>query len=326
MKAIHLERYGSADCLKLEDTECPSQGDDEVLIEVQAASVNDWDWGIVQGSPFYIRLLCGLFRPKKINILGVDVAGYVKSVGPCVKALKPGDRVYGDLSECGFGAFAEYVCAPEKALTQIPPEMSFQEAAALPHASMLAIQALFDVGKLKPDHKLLINGAGGGVGTLAVQIAKSTGVTNITGVDHHSKFEMMKSIGYDRCIDYEKVDFTTMNETYDLIIDTRTNRPVYKYQRTLKPDGIYATVGANSFELFQLLLLAPILNSLSSRKLKIVALKTNKDMQAINDLYKKDQIKPVLDNNYPLGQTSEAVRHFGSGQHKGKIIIDIQKK
>ena len=206
MKAIVLHKYGSPDVLKLEEVQKPTPKDNEVLVKIQAASVNDWDWGLIRGKPFYIRLLCGLLKPK-INIPGVDIAGQVEVVGKNVKKFQPGDEVYGDLSESGFGAFAEYVCARENALILKPASMSFKEAAAIPHAAMLAVQGLVDKGQIQQGHKLLINGAGGGVGTFGVQIAKLSGV-EVTGVDSSGKLNMMRSMGFDRVIDYTQEDFT----------------------------------------------------------------------------------------------------------------------
>lgn len=221
MKAIVCHKYGSPDDLELEEVQEPTPRDDEVLIKVKAASVNDWDWCLVRGAPFYIRLLCGFFKPK-VRIPGVDIAGQVVETGKDVSQFQPGDEVYGDLSENGFGGFAEYVCAPVGALALKPENMTYIEAAAIPHAAMLAVQGLRDLGKIQPGQKLLINGAGGGVGTLGVQIAKAIGVEHVTGVDSSNKLDMMRLVGFDHTIDYKQDDFTKNEQPYDLILDPKT--------------------------------------------------------------------------------------------------------
>ncbi|WP_299492419.1 NAD(P)-dependent alcohol dehydrogenase [Acaryochloris sp. IP29b_bin.137] len=247
MKAIVLTQYGSPDDLKLKDIEKPTPSDGEVLVKIHATSINDWDWCLVRGTPFYIRLLCGWRKPN-IQIPGAEVAGRIDAVGPNVTQFQPGDAVYGDISECGFGGFAEYVCVPETALALMPESMTFTEAAAIPHAGMLAVQGL--IGHLQPSQKLLINGAGGGVGTLGVQIANTIGVKDVTGVDLASKFALMRSVGFTHTIDYTQTNFTEGQERYDVILDTKTNRSPFKYLPVLNPGGIYVTVGGLTPRLF----------------------------------------------------------------------------
>ncbi|MEM6403848.1 MAG: NAD(P)-dependent alcohol dehydrogenase [Cyanobacteria bacterium P01_D01_bin.116] len=220
MKAIILTKYGSSDVLKLRDTEKPKPKEGEVLVKIHATSINDWDWCLMKGKPFYIRLLCGLFKPK-IQIPGVEIAGQIEEVGKNVTKFQSGNVVYGDISECGFGGFAEYVCVPENVLALKSESMTFNEAAAIPHAAMLAIQGLCDEGQIQPGQKVLINGAGGGVGTLGVQIAQSIGVVDVTGVDSSDKFAMMRSIGFVQTIDYTQEDFTQNKQRYDLILIRR---------------------------------------------------------------------------------------------------------
>lgn len=322
MKAIVFTEYGPPDVvLKLKDVEKPVPKDDEVLIRVHAASVNDWDWNLVRGKPLYIQLFCGLFKPK-INIPGVDIAGEVEAIGENVKRLKPGDKVYGDISECGFGGFAEYVCVHEKALALKPESMSFEQAAAIPHAAMLAVQGLHDKGDIRSGQKILFNGAGGGVGTLGVQIAKSIGA-DITGVDSSEKLEMMRSVGFDHTIDYEKEDFTKTGKHYDLILDTKTNRSVFDYIRVLSPKGTYVTVGGTTARLLEVFILGWIINKLGNKKIRIVALKPNKDLDYINELFKAGKIKPLIDGPYELSEVPAAIEYFGSGNHKGKVIITV---
>lgn len=216
MKAIVCHQYGSPDVLQLEEVEKPTPGDEEVLVKVHAASANAGDWHLLRADPWMIRLMFGLRKPK-FKILGMDVAGRVESVGKNVKQFQPGDEVFGDLSECGFGAFAEFVCARENALVRKPVNLSFEEAAAIPAASTTALQGLRNKGKIQSGQKVLINGASGGVGTFAVQIAKSFGA-EVTGVCSTSKMEMVRSIGADHAIDYTQENFTKNGPCYDLIL------------------------------------------------------------------------------------------------------------
>ena len=323
MKAIVLTKYGSSDDLQLQEVEKPTPKENEVSIEVKAASVNDWDWCLVRGKPFYIRLLWGLLKPK-VQIPGVDIAGEVVAIGKNVSQLKPGDRVYGDLSENGFGGFAEYVCAPVTTLALMPKNMSYIDAAAIPHAAMLAVQGLRDLGKIQPGQKLLINGAGGGVGTLGVQIAKAIGVENITGVDSSNKLDMMRSLGFDRTIDYRQEDFTENEQDYDLILDPKTNRSIFKYLRVLKPHGTYVTVGGETPRLLQALFLSPIIRFFFKKNVLILALKPNKDLDYVKELFEAGQIKPVIKAYYKLSEVPEAIQHFGEGNHQGKVIITLE--
>lgn len=324
MKALSLARYGSPDALRLEDVETPTPKDGEVLIRVRAASVNDWDWCLVRGSPFYMRLLCGFFVPR-IRIPGTDIAGVVAAVGPKAVRFKPGDAVYGDLSESGFGGFAEYVCARESALALKPPGLSFAEAAALPHAANLAAQGLRDVGNLQPGQSLLINGAGGGVGTLALQIAKSLGASRVDGVDSGPKLERLRALGFDSVLDYAQTDFTRSGERYDLILDPKTNRSPFAYLRALTPQGRYATVGGATTRLLQAFLLGPIIARFTSKRIRILALKPNKDLAYISQLCEAGQLRPAIDSVHPLRDAAKAIARFGSGAHLGKVVVEIGK-
>ena len=322
MKAIVLTKYGSSDVLQLKEVEKPTPQDDEVLIKVHATSVNDWDWCLMRGKPFYIRLLCGLLKPK-IRIPGAEIAGEVETVGSKVTKFKPGDAVYGDISESGFGGFAEYVCVPENALALKPDSMTFVEAAAIPHAAMLALQGLRDEGKIQPEQKVLINGAGGGVGTLGVQIAKSMGSVEVTGVDHSSKLAMMHSIGFVHTIDYTQEDFTQSKQCYDLILDTKTNRSIFKYLRVLNPQGTYVTVGGSTARLLQAFFLGSIIGIFSQKKVFVVNLKPNQDLNHMNELFEAGKVKPVIDGPYKLSEVPEAIQYFGEGKHKGKVVIAL---
>ena len=322
MKAIVLTKYGESDVLQLQEVKKPTPSDDEVLVKVHATSVNDWDWCLMRGTPFYIRLLCGFFKPK-IHIPGAEIAGIVEVVGENVTKFQPGDAVYGDISECGFGGFAEYVCVPENALAMKPESMTFVEATAIPHAAMLAVQGLYDEGQIQPGQKLLINGAGGGVGTLGVQIAKSMGVVEITGVDSSSKLDMMRSIGCVQTIDYTQEDFTQNKQCYDLILDTKTNRSIFKYMGVLNPHGTYVTVGGSTLRLFQALFLGPIIRLFSKKRVRLVNLKPNKDLDYMNELFEAGKVKPLIDGLYKLSEVPQAIQYFGLGKHKGKVVIAI---
>src|SRR5258706_5432578 len=271
MKAIVYTKYGGPEVLHINEIEKPYPKHDEVLVKVYAVSINDWDWGLLHGD-LINRLLYGLLKPKK-KILGSDIAGRIEAVGKNVKQFQPGNEVFGDLSG-HWGGMAEYVCARENALALKPTSMSFEEAAAIPQAAMLAVQGLIDKGQIKTGQKLLINGAGGGVGRFAVQIAKLYGV-EVTGVDSSGKLEMMRSIGFDHVIDYTQEDFTKNGKCYDLILDVKTNRSMFDYTRALCRNGVYVTVGGSIGRLFQALL-GSWIPMFSKKHIRIVALKPNK--------------------------------------------------
>jgi len=322
MKAIVYTEYGTPEVLKLIEIDKPIPKPDEVLIKVYAVSLNDWDYGLLQGDPIN-RLLNGLLNPK-IKILGSDIAGRVESVGKDVKNFRPGDEVFGDLSG-RWGGFAEYVCAPENALALKSAKMTFEEAAAIPQAAMLAVQGLIDVGKIRSGQKLLINGAGGGVGTFGLQLARLFDV-EVTGVDSAGKLEMLRAMGFDHVIDYTQHDFTRNGQQYDLILDAKTNRSMFDYTRALRPDGMYVTVGGSIPRLLQALILGPFISMISSKKIRIVALKANKDLAYMNELFEAGKIRPLIDGSYPLEESPAAFRRFGEGVHKGKIVITIDHK
>jgi NADPH:quinone reductase-like Zn-dependent oxidoreductase len=321
MKAVVMARYGTPDVLELRDVAKPTPKAGEVLVRVHAASVNDWDWGMLRGTSFLIRLLNGLFTPK-VRIIGCDIAGRVDAVGGDVKALQPGDEVYGDLSMSGFGAFAEYACAPEAGLARKPARMTFEQAAAIPQAGMLAVQGLIDVGRIQSGQKLLLNGAGGGVGTFALQMAKLYDV-EVTVVDKPGKLDMLRAMGADHVIDYLKEDFTKGGKGYDLILDVKTNRSPFAYSRALNPNGTYVTVGGSIPRLLEALVLSPLISRLYDKHVRMVGLKQNKDLGYMNELFEAGKLVPVIERRYKLADVPEAFRLFGSGDHKGKIIITM---
>ena len=321
MKAVVLTKYGPPEALQLKEVPKPAPGDHEVLIRVRATTVNDWDWCFTRGKPRVYRLLFGLFRPR-VEILGAEVAGQVEAMGNNVTQFQPGDDVYGDISEAGFGGFAEYVCVHQDALGCKPPSMTFEQAAALPHAAMLALQGLVDVGQIQQGESVLINGAGGGVGTIGVQIAKQYGA-EVTGVDSALKLDTLRSVGFDHVLDYRREDFTRSGQRYDLILDTKTNRSVFKYLGALKPGGRYVTVGGNTLRLLQVLCMGPLIARVSGKRVRLVALKPNKDLGYVNDLFETNGLECVLDGPYPLSDVPQAVRRFGEAKHVGKVVITL---
>ncbi len=322
MKAIVYERYGPPDVLQLKEVEKPTPKDNEVLIKVHAASVNSWDWELLRGKPFVNRLLFGLLKPK-IKILGVDIAGRVEAVGRNVKQFQPGDEVFGDISGCGWGGFAEYVCARENALVLKPASMTFELAAAIPQTAVMALQGLRDKGQIQPGQKVLINGAGGGVGTFAVQIAKSFGA-EVTGVDSTRKLDMVRSIGADQVIDYTKEDFTKSGQRYDLILDVAAYHSIFDYKRALSPKGIYIMIGGSSARIFQVMFLGPWISMTGSKKLGILAHKPNKGLDFMKELFEAGKVVPVIDRRYPLSEVPEAIRYLEKGHAQGKVVITLE--
>ena len=322
MKAVVFTKYGSPDVLELKDVEKPTPKANEVLVKVHAASINDWDFGALQGADFVNRLIFGLLAPKK-QILGSDIAGRVEAVGKDISRFRPGDDVFGDLSGA-WGGFAEYVCAREDQLALKAPSTTFEQAAAIPQAGMLALQGLRDVGRLQPGQRLLINGAGGGVGTFAIQLAKLYGA-EVTGVDSPAKLDLLRSLGAEHVVDYTQEDFTRTGQRYDLILDVKTSRSVLDCARALRPNGAYVTVGGSMARLFQALLLGPWIWMTKRKSIRIVALKPNKGLAYMKELVEARQVVPVIDGPYTLSEVPEAFRHFGDGRHKGKVVITLEQ-
>ncbi len=321
MKAIVYTKYGPPDVLELKEVAKPAPKDNEVLVKVHAASINDWDWGLLRGTPFVNRLLFGLLKPK-IKTIGCDIAGRVEEVGRNVKQFSPGDDVFGDLSGCGFGGFAEYVCARENAFVLKPASMTFEEVAAVPQAAVLALQGLRDKGQIQPGQKVLINGAGGGAGTFAVQIAKSFGA-EVTGVDSTRKLDIMRSIGADHVIDYTQEDFTKNGQRYDWILDFAAHHSIFDYKRALSPKGIYVMVGGSGSSFSQAMFLGPLISMTTSKKMGVLMHKPNKDLAFMKELFEAGKVKPVIDKRYPLSEVPEALRYFGEGHARGKVVITL---
>ncbi len=322
MQAIVCEKYGSPDVLELKEVAKPVPKDDEVLVKVRAASVNAADWHFLRGSPMFMRLVSGLFKPK-VKILGGDIAGQVEAVGASVKQFQPGDAVFGDISDCGWGGFAEYVSPKEKALVLKPTNVTYKEAAAIPFAGVTALQGLRDNGNITAGQKVLINGASGGVGTFAVQIANSFG-SEVTAVCSSGNLDMARSIGADHVIDYSKEDFTRKNQRYELIMGVNGFHPISAYKRTLSPKGIYVMAGGTGAQIFQGLFLGPILSMTGGKKLRnFVARPKQDDLTFIKELVETGRIKPVIDKTYPLPEVPDAIAYVEAGHARGKVVINI---
>jgi NADPH:quinone reductase-like Zn-dependent oxidoreductase len=323
MKAIVFTKYGSPENLELKESPDPVPKDNEVLIRVRASSVNSWDWEFLNGVPFINRLMFGLLKPKPgKQILGADIAGTVEVVGQNVTRFKPGDEVFGDLWD-NWGGFAEYACAPESALELKPANASFEEAAAVPQAGVLALQGLRKGGELNSGRSVLINGAGGGVGTFAIQLAKLSNI-EVTAVDAAHKLDIIRSVGADHVIDFAQQDFTKSGDQYDLIVDCQNFRSMFDNKRALKPGGTYAMIGGSIprvYQLWMINLLAPLTRD--NRRLCLVAEGPNKGLADLKQLMESGKLVPVIDRTYPLSEVPEALSYFGRGQHKGKIAISI---
>lgn len=324
MKACVLTEYGSPDFFKLKEIDKPTPKDNEVLVKVHAVSINSWDWEIMMATPFVNRLMVGLLKPTRIKILGCDIAGRIDTVGKNVKQFQVGDEVFGDLSSCGWGGFAEYVCAPEKALALKPVTMTFEQAAAVPQAGLLALQGL-GKGKIESAHKVLINGAGGGVGSFAIQIAKSFGA-EVTGVDSTEKLDTMRSIGADHVIDYTQEDFTRNGQHYDLILDVQAHHSFFDYKHALSSEGIFVMVGGTSALVNRILLLGSLISIFGSKKMGLLLHKANKEMASMKELLEAGKVVPVIDRYYPLSEVAEAMRYFGEGLTRGKLVITMGDK
>ncbi len=320
MKAIIYEKYGPPDVLQLKEVDKPVPEDNEVLVKVYAASANPLDWHFMRATPFVMRFVSGLRKPKN-KILGADIAGQVEAVGKNVKQFQAGDEVYGDISR---GGFAEYVCVTEDKLALKPANVSFNTAAAVPIAGLTALQCLRDQGQVRQGQKVLINGASGGVGTFAVQIAKSFGA-EVTGVCSTRNIDMVRSIGADHVIDYTSEDFTQNGQLYDLILDNVGNRSFSDIKRILGPNGIFLLNGYSPALMLRLLLHSAISKTSGQIMRNSSVQKVNQsDLEFLKELLESGRIKPVIDRCYPLSQTAEAIRYLEEGHARGKVIITLE--
>jgi NADPH:quinone reductase-like Zn-dependent oxidoreductase len=320
MKAIVYTEYGPPDVLQLKEVATPVPTDDEVLIKIHAVSINGSDREGLIGKPLYARI-GGLRKPGQ-QILGSDIAGRVEMAGRNIKQFQAGDEVFGEIP--GYhGGFAEYVCAPEKTLARKPAGMTFEEAAAIPQAGVIALQGIREKGQVQPGQKVLINGAGGSAGSFAVQLAKLYGA-EVTGVDNTGKLDFLRSLGADHAIDYTREDFTKNGKQYDLILDVIAHRSVFAYRRALQPNGTYFVVGGSVATLFQILLLGPWIGRATSKNIRILVVPQNrKDLIAITELCETGKIVPVIDRRYPLSEVPEALRYVSAGRAKGKVVITV---
>jgi NADPH:quinone reductase-like Zn-dependent oxidoreductase len=324
MKAIVYEKYGSPDVLKLQEVDKPIPEDDEVLVEVTTASINSWDGDFLKGA-LLARPLAGFLRPKH-KILGTDVAGRVEAIGSKVTRFNVGDEVFGEVSKrllsIGWGGLAEFVCAREGSMLKKPAELTFEQAAALPQVGALALGAIRYNGEIQPGQKVLINGAGGGVGTLAMQIAKSFGA-EVTGVDSADKLEVVRSLGADHVIDYAQEDFTKNGERYDLIIDVAASRSTFDYKRALSPKGAYGVIGGSQARFFQTVFLGRFISMLGGKKMGAVGADPNEGLEFLVELIQAGKVVPVIDKRFTLSETADAFRYFQEGTFVGKIVITM---
>ena len=327
MKAIVRDNYGSPDVLELEDLNKPEPGDDGVLLRVLATSVNPADWHILRGDPYFARLQLGLRKPKD-KVLGCDVAGRVESVGKNVTTFRPGDEVFGSPFMRGFGAFAKYLCVSEDLLAPKPATVSFEQAAAVPLAGLTALQGLRDHGRIKPGHKVLIVGASGGVGTFAVQIAKSFDA-EVTGVCSTRNVEMVRSLGADHVIDYTRVDFTQRGQKFDLIFQLAGKRSPSECRRALVSGGTLVLSSGESEgrwigpvgRIIKALVLSPFVRE----KMASFTVKPNKeDLLFLRQLIEAGKLAPVIDRTYPLTEVPEALRYLEEGHARGKVVITVR--
>jgi len=323
MKAAVRHVFGAPEVLEVEDLPKPVPTGDEVLVRVRAASGNPADWHVVRGSPLLMRFMgFGVFRPKSAK-LGADIAGEVEAVGERVKRFAVGDAVFGDLSGCGFGGFAEYVCVPESVLAPKPSNLTFEQAAAVPLAALTALHAIRDEAHVQPGHKVLITGASGGVGTFAVQLAKAFGA-EVTGVCSTKNVELVRSIGADHVIDYTREDFTAGGPRFDRIVDTAAFRPVWESVRALVPGGTYVAVGGEVWRIFQTMLVGWWVSQLTKRSVRSLSSKPNtEDLGILKNLIEAGKIVPVIDRRYPLREIANAIRYIELGHAHGKVIITV---
>jgi len=322
MKAIVYRKYGSADVLKLEDVDKPAPKDAEVLIEVRAAALNRGDWRLMRGKPFMARMAGGLFKPRK-TILGADIAGRVEAVGRNVRRFTPGDEVFGDITFLGAGGFAEYTVARETLLALKPAGLTFEQAAAVPMAALTALQGLRDKGRIRSGQRVLINGASGGVGTFAIQIAKALGA-EVTAVCGPGSRDLARSLGADRVLDYTREDFVKDGERYDLILAINGDRSLSEYKRALSPEGHYVAVGGSNRQIFQAMILGPLMSLGRRKKMGILAAHSSAaDLAVIKGFLEAGTIRPVIDRLYPLREAAEAMRYLDAGHVRGKIVLTM---
>lgn len=322
MKAITVSRYGGPEVLTVDEISKPLPSDDEVLIRVKATSLNAADWHIMRGEPKFYRVVLGLTKPK-YNILGADVAGIVEAVGKNVTQFREGDEVFGDLAAHNFGAFAEYVCAPEKMVARKPSVLSFEEAASVPLAAATALHALRNKGEVKSGQMVAINGASGGVGVYLIQLAKNEGA-EVTAVCSTTKTDQAKMLGADHVIDYKKKNFTRNGKKYDLIIGANGNLPLSDYKRALTSKGKYVGVGGSNRQIFEPMLLGSFYSEKNGRTFSQLVFKTTQaDLIYLKEQVEAGKLKPVIDKRYSIHEIQEAMVYLEAGHAKGKIVLTV---
>jgi len=323
MKAIVRHEYGPPDILKLQEIDKPVVEDDQVLVRVHAAGVNMADVDYMLGRPKSARMFTGLRAPRN-RVLGLDVAGQVEAVGKDVKRFQPGDEVFGDLTDYGYGAFAEYVCAREGAFAIKPSNLSFEQAATVPQAGVMALQALGGKNAIQPGQQVLINGAGGNVGPFAVQIAKSLGA-EVTAIDRTEKLNMLRSIGADHVVDFTEEDITLSGRRYDRILDVAAFRSIFDWKAMLRPGGAYVAVPNSLSGLFSAVFLGLLIRMTSGRKMGIQSGRVfaKDDVTFLTELIEAGEVRPVIDRRYPLDDVPEALRYQKEGYPLGKIVITV---
>jgi NADPH:quinone reductase-like Zn-dependent oxidoreductase len=324
MKAAVHEEYGGPEVLRIADLPVPQPGPGEVLVRVRAASINEWDHGLLTGTPGFNRST-GLRRPR-MRIIGSDIAGSVEAVGPGVKRFLPGDEVMGDLSNCGFGAFAEYACPPESALAHKPGFLGWEEAAAVPQAGLMAIGAMRKGRPYRPGQRVLINGAGGGVGTFAIQIAKQLQAV-VTAVDRGDKLAALHRLGADEVIDYELEDFTRTGEDYDVIVDPVSTRSPLDYRLALAPGGAAVVLGGGTVQLLEAFAVGPLLRLDRGRRLGLHIHRPNehRDLARLLELLEHGAVHPVIDRSFALDEAPAALQYYESGSFVGKIVLTMEQ-
>jgi NADPH:quinone reductase-like Zn-dependent oxidoreductase len=321
MKAVVYTRYGPPGVLRLAEVETPVPKDHEVLVKVRAVSVNASDWEVLRGKPLYSRV-GGPFRPRR-HILGSDIAGRVEAAGRRATLFRPGEDVFADILT-SMGGFAEYVCVPQSALARMPAGLSYEQAAALPQAGAIALQGIHDNAGVRPGWQVLVNGAGGGSGVYAIQLAKLGGA-EVTGVDNAEKLEFMRSLGADHVIDYTREDFTITGRAYDVILDLAAHRSAFAYRGSLAPGGRYLYVGGSVGTLLQVMLLGPVLGRAEGKKIRLLAVRLGvQHLAPLVELCQAGKVAVVIDRRYPLSQVPEALRYLGEGHAKGKVVVIVE--
>jgi len=324
MKAVVYRKYGPPNkVLEIKEVDKPAPEDDEIQVKVHAAAVNFSDWTFVRGVPFMVRMMFSVLLKPKYPILGADIAGLVEEVGKNVTQFQPGDEVFGDVSESGWGGFAEFVTGPENVFALKPANLTFEEAAAVPQAALVALQGLRNEGRIKRGHKVLIVGASGGIGTFAVQLAKSFGA-EVTGVCSTKNVDLVRSLGADHVIDYKREDFAQNGELYDLILATAGYRPILDYKHALSPRGTYVMAGGSMKQVFEAMLKGSRMSEEGGKTLVNLEVKPSQDdLVFITDLIENGKVVPVIDSQFPLGEVAEALLHYGKGHSRGKVIIIV---